>query len=104
MVAAGTPAPGGAALQAQTAQTAQKIDTLWHELEGVRTTLARLKGLASQRRDYLKSAQGLLADRAKQGTFAIELTQEMLTNERAFLEKFDEAFTGLPPKAPGLEE
>lgn len=77
---------------AQTEASSEKIDSLWHELEGIRTTLARLQSLAAQRRTYLDKAGDLLAERAKQGTFAIELTQEMLTNERAFLEKFDEAF------------
>lgn len=94
----------GAAGATMSTATQQKIDTLWVELEAVRTTLARLKGLSAQRRDYLREAQGMLAERAKQGTFAVELTQEMLTNERAFLEKFDQAFDGPAPKPPGLEE
>jgi hypothetical protein len=89
-----------AAMQGGAEGAAEKVDTLWHELESIRTTLAQLKGLASQRREYLRSAQELLAERAKQGTFAIELTQEMLTNERAFLEKFDEAFSREADAAP----
>lgn len=91
---------GRALTTARSDTEAQKIDTLWHELEAIRTTLARLKGVASQRRHYLQSAQEMLAARAKQGAFAVELTQEMLTNERAFLEKFDEAFESAPKPPP----
>ncbi len=79
------------------APTTRKIDLLWHEVEAIRTTLARLKALTDQRSQYLDNAGQMLAARAKEGTFAIELTQEMLTNERAFLESFQRAFTAGPP-------
>jgi hypothetical protein len=70
---------------------AEKVESLSHELEMIHSTMATLKDLAVQQRDHLRSAQDLLAARAKQGTVEIELTQEMLTNERAFLDKFHEA-------------
>jgi hypothetical protein len=64
--------------------------------------LASLKDLARQQRDHLKNAQELLATRAKQGTVEVELTQEMLSNERAFMERFqqvlDEAQSQKPKK------
>ncbi len=67
---------------------AEKVESLSHELEMIHSTLATLKDVASQQRDHLRNAQELLATRAKQGVVEIELTQEMLTNERAFLDKF----------------
>jgi len=77
-----------------------KIDSLSHEMEMIHSTLASLKDLASQQRDHLRTAEELLATRAKQGTVEVELTQEMLSNERAFMERFqqvlDEAQTQKP--------
>ncbi len=84
---------------------AEKVESLSHELEMIHSTLATLKDLAAQQRDHLRSSQELLAARAKQGTVEIELTQEMLTNERAFLEKFHEVLqqkedSSAPPPNP----
>ena len=45
-----------------------------------------LKGL--QQRDHLRTTHEALAARARQGTVEFELTDEMLANERAFLERF----------------
>lgn len=67
---------------------AERVDSLSHELEMIHSTLATLKDLAGQQRDHLRVAQDLLATRARQGTVEFELTQDMLTNERAFLERF----------------
>ena len=67
---------------------ADKVESLSHELEMIHSTLATLKDVAAQQRDHLRSAQELLATRARQGTVEIDLTQEMLTNEQAFLERF----------------
>jgi uncharacterized protein YdhG (YjbR/CyaY superfamily) len=80
-----------------TGTMAQKVDSLSHELEMIHSTLASLKHLASQRLDHLRGAQARLAARVQEGTVAIELTQEMLTNERAFLEQFDTAFAHRRP-------
>ena len=67
-----------------------KIDSLSHELEMIHSTLASLKDLATQQRDHLRTAEELLATRAKQGTVEVELTQEMLSNERVFMERFQQ--------------
>ncbi|MGE3310584.1 MAG: DNA repair ATPase [Limisphaerales bacterium] len=67
---------------------AERVDSLSHELEMIHSTLATLKDLAGQQRDHLRAAQDLLAARARQGTVEFEVTQDMLTNERAFLEHF----------------
>ncbi len=67
-----------------------KIDSLSHEMEMIHSTLASLKDLAAQQRDHLRTAEELLATRAKQGTVEVELTQEMLSNERVFMEKFQQ--------------
>lgn len=80
---------------------AEKVESLSHELEMIHSTLATLKDLAEQQRNHLRDAQELLATRARQGTVEIDVTQEMLSNERAFLEKFREVL-GRPegPSAP----
>ncbi len=80
-----------------TGTMAQKVDSLSHELEMIHSTLASLKHVAAQRLDHLRGAQARLAARVQEGTVAIELTQEMLTNERAFLEQFDTAFAQRRP-------
>ncbi len=81
----------GRALQgAQAPAITGKVDSLSHELEMIHSTLASLKDLARQQRDHLKGAQELLATRAKQGTVEVEITQEMLANERAFMERFQQ--------------
>lgn len=77
---------------------AEKVESLSHELEMIHSTLATLKDLAAQQRDHLRNAQDLLAARAKQGVVEIELTQDMLTNERAFLDRFHEALQQKPPE------
>jgi hypothetical protein len=84
---------------------ADKVASLSHELEMIHSTLATLKDLAEQQRNHLRDAQELLATRARQGTVEIDLTQEMLSNERAFLEKFhqvlSETQTADEPAPPG---
>jgi len=65
-----------------------RLHNVEHELEMLHSTLASLKDLTAQQRDHLRRAQELLEERARKGVVEIELTQEMLTNERAFLEKF----------------
>lgn len=72
---------------AQGGATASKVDSLSHELEMIHSTLVTLKDLASQQRDHLHAAQELLATRARQGTVEVEVTQELLANERAFMER-----------------
>jgi hypothetical protein len=86
---------------------AEKVESLSHELEMIHSTLATLKDLSAQQRDHLRLAQDLLATRAKQGVVEIELTQEMLSNERVFLDKFhqvlqqkDESRNPPPPADP----
>jgi hypothetical protein len=71
-------------------ESSSQMRSLMHEMEMLHSTLATLKDLAAQQRDHLKSSQDLLQTRAQQGVVEIQLTQEMLTNERAFLEKFHE--------------
>ena len=80
---------------------AEKVESLSHELEMIHSTLATLKDVASQQRDHLRNAQELLASRAKQGVVEFELTQEMMTNEQAFLEKFHQVLEQKhSPEAP----
>lgn len=67
---------------------ADKVNSLSHEMEMIHSTLATLKDMAARQRDHLRNSQELLAERARQGSVEIELTQEMLGNEKAFLEHF----------------
>ena len=64
-----------------------RVESLSHEMEMIHSTLATLKDLAAQQRDHLRTAEELLVTRAKQGTIEVEVTQEMLANERAFMER-----------------
>lgn len=76
---------------------AEKVASLSHELEMIHSTLATLKDIAGHQRDHLRNAQELLAVRAKQGTIEIEVTQEMLANEREFLERFQKVLSTAAP-------
>lgn len=85
---------------------AEAMKRMEHEMEMVHSTLASLKDMTAQQRDHLRQAQELLATRAKQGVVEIELTQEMLTNERAFLDRFHQVLeqsqpAAAPPPLPG---
>lgn len=80
---------------------AEKLDSVLHEMEMLHSTLASLKDVSAQQRDHLRNAQELLAERAKQGTVEIDLTQEMLTNERAFLDRFHQALEKAQKTRPG---
>ena len=62
-------------------------------MEMVHSTLATLKDMAARQRDHLQKSQELLEQRAKQGSVEVEVTQEMLGNEAAFLEHFQKAIT-----------
>lgn len=79
---------------------AEAMKRMEHELEMVHGTLASLRDLAAQQRDHLRTAEDLLAARAKQGVVEFEVTQEMLANERAFLERFHQALATRAPENP----
>ena len=76
--------------ESKTAAT-PKLRSVLHELEMMHSTLATLKDLAAAQRDHLDGARKLLDERARQGNVEIEVTQELLANESAFLEHFHEA-------------
>ena len=80
---------------------ADAMKRMEHEMEMVHSTLATLKDIAARQRDHVRNAEELLATRARQGTVEIELTQEMLSNERAFLEKFHQVLEGAQPQRAG---
>jgi len=73
-----------------------------HEMEKVHSTLATLKDIAARQRDHVRNVEELLVAKAKEGTVELQLTQEMLENEQAFLEKFQQAIAGAP--RPGGEK
>jgi hypothetical protein len=74
-----------------TGTMADAMKRMEHEMEMVHSTLATLKDMAAQQRDHLHKSQDLLEQRAKQGSVEVEVTQEMLGNEAAFLEHFQKA-------------
>ncbi len=76
---------------AKEAEVQERLHVVNHELEMVHTTLASLRDMATKQRDYLQGAREELATRAKQGVIEIEMTDEMLGNEKQFLDKFQEA-------------
>ena len=49
--------------------------------------LDTLKDAAGQQRDQLRKVEEHLVARAREGTVELAVTQEMLTNEQAFLER-----------------
>lgn len=80
-----------AVASAQTGSMAEAMKRMEHEMEMVHSTLATLKDMAARQRDHLRTSQELLETRAKQGAVEIDVTQEMLSNEAAFLEHFQKA-------------
>lgn len=86
---------------ARTVESADRMRSVIHELEMVHATLASLRDISQQQRDYLQSVREQLALRAKQGVIEFELTEEMLTNEKQFLDRFQQMLakreTGEPP-------
>jgi hypothetical protein len=72
---------------------AEKVGSLSHEMEMLHSTLATLKDVAARQRDYLRGVEEMLVARAREGTVELELTQEMLTNERAFLDRFHQVLS-----------
>jgi hypothetical protein len=74
-----------------TGTMADAMKRMEHEMEMVHSTLATLKDMAARQRDHLHKSQELLETRAKQGSLEIDVTQEMLSNEGAFLEQFQKA-------------
>jgi hypothetical protein len=74
--------------------SADRMGSLMHEMEMVHSTLATLKDIAARQRDYLRGVEERLVAKARDGTVEIELTQEMMENEQAFLEQFQRALSG----------
>jgi hypothetical protein len=79
-----------AANDSRAADAADRMRSVIHELEMVHATMASLRDMALQQRDYLQSAREQLAIRAKQGVIEFELTDEMLNNEKEFLDRFQQ--------------
>jgi hypothetical protein len=78
---------------------AEGMKWMEHEMEMVHSTLATLKDIAKRQRDYLRTVEEMLLARAKEGTVEIQLTQEMLENEQAFLERFHQAIGAEPDES-----
>ncbi|MCP5527338.1 MAG: hypothetical protein H7A47_11130 [Verrucomicrobiales bacterium] len=86
--------------EVHTGAMAEKVTSLSHEMEMLHSTLATLKDVAARQRDYLRNVEAMLVEQARKGTVEFELTQDMLTNEQAFLEKFHEMLGQREPPPP----
>ena len=75
---------------AREADIQERLRVVNHELEMVHATLASLRDMAKKQRDYLQGARNELATRAKQGVIEFEITDEMLANEKEFLDTFQQ--------------
>lgn len=67
--------------------TAERLETVSDQVRMLQHMLASLNDIAAQQRNHLQNVEELLVARAREGTVELDLTQEMLTNERAFLER-----------------
>lgn len=65
-----------------------RMRSILHEYEMIHATLASIQDLSIQQRDALEKAREELAFRAKQGVIEVNLTDEMLSNQQAFLDHF----------------
>lgn len=68
----------------------ERLRIVNHELEMVHATLGSLRDMAAKQRDYLQGARDQLAARAKQGVIEFEMTDEMMANEKQFLDTFQQ--------------
>lgn len=78
-----------------------RMRSLMHELEMTHATLASLRDMAIQQRNYLQGAREKLAAMGKPDVLEFQVTDEMLANEREFLDRFQEAMARVrPPTEP----
>ncbi len=75
---------------ASATEHSDRMRSVIHELEMVHATMASLRDMSLQQRDYLQSVREQLALRAKQGVIEFEVTDEMLSNEQQFLDRFQQ--------------
>lgn len=75
---------------AREADVQERLRVVNHELEMVHATLGSLRDMAAKQRDYLQGARDELAARAKQGVIEFEMTDEMMANEKQFLDTFQQ--------------
>ncbi len=80
-----------AVAQAHAGAMSDRVTVLSRELVLLREMIAQLRELSAQQRDHLRAAHEALAARARQGVIEFEVTDELLRNERAFLERFHQA-------------
>jgi hypothetical protein len=88
---------------------AERLAMVSHEVKLLQNTLESLKDAAMQQRNHLRNVEELLTARARQGTVEFELTQEMLTNEKVFLERVQQVLSEAqqpetpPPDKPATQ-
>lgn len=79
--------------EVHTSTVAERMTRLAREMETLYATLSTLKDVTTQQRDRLAATQELWEAQARKGTVEIELTREMLNNERAFLDHFHQVLS-----------
>jgi hypothetical protein len=67
--------------------TAERLTSVTRQVHSLQQMLSTLQDVAAQQRNNLQNVEELLTARARQGTVELELTQEMLNNEKVFLER-----------------
>ena len=98
--------PGDKADKKSSLEVESRLRSMLHEMEMIHTTMAALQDLSIQQRDALEKAREQLAIRAKQGVIEVDLTDEMLANEQAFLDHFQKVLASRreQPKAEGATD
>jgi ABC-type transporter Mla subunit MlaD len=77
--------------------TAERLTSISNEVRSLHQMLATLSDLAAQQRNHVRKVEELLEARARQGTVELDLTQEMLSNEQAFLERIQQVLAEAKP-------
>ena len=83
---------------------AERLSNVLHETRLMHNTFATLRDVTAQQRERLRTVEELLKARSKQGVVEFEVTQDMLNNERAFLDRFHQVLTETEQQAPSFEE
>lgn len=92
------------AIAADRASTvAERLSNVLHEIRIMHSTLATLKDVAAQHRSRLQGLEERLQAQAKGGKVEFGVTEEMIHNERAFLERFEQALSQAEQHAKDIE-
>lgn len=83
---------------------AERFTAVSQEVRSLHELLAQLNDVAEQQRNLLRDVEERMAARARDGTVEFELTQEMLTNEQAFLTRVQQVLAEAQQPGPAAPE